>query len=177
MLNTGEPRNPSRTSLYLSVKEDFSFVLFFSNVSFMLHQLPSTLTSSEQRARRLWRTSPVMLAVSWLKTSHIWVRCCPSQTLCALSSIVTFLNFSACACVGRRGVFTGASGLQIAYVSGREALQEPSPAHCFTSKDLSALVAPLTSSSKFKGVDILLTSQWPRGVWHYGNTPVIESTT
>lgn len=73
---------------------------------------------------------------------------------------------------GRRGVFTGVSGLQIAYVSGREALQEPAPAHCFTPKDLLALVEPLTSSSKFRGVDILLTSQWPRGVWRYGNNPV-----
>ncbi|XP_029283861.1 LOW QUALITY PROTEIN: CWF19-like protein 1, partial [Cottoperca gobio] len=77
--------------------------------------------------------------------------------------------------LGRRGVFTGVSGLQIAYVSGREALQEPAPAHCFTSKDLSALVAPLTSSSKFRGVDILLTSQWPRGVWHYGNNPEVNT--
>lgn len=69
-------------------------------------------------------------------------------------------------------MFTGVSGLQVAYVSGQEALQEPAPAHCFTSKDLSALVEPLTGSSKFRGVDILLTSQWPRGVWHYGNNPV-----
>lgn len=73
-------------------------------------------------------------------------------------------------------MFTGVSGLQIAYVSGQEALQEPAPAHCFTSKDLSALVAPLTSSSKFRGVDILLTSQWPRGVWHYGNNPVTRKS-
>lgn len=77
---------------------------------------------------------------------------------------------------GRRGVFTGVSGLQIAYVSGREAVQEPAPAHCFTSKDLSALVEPLTSSSKFRGVDILLTSQWPRGVWRYGNNPVTKKS-
>ncbi|XP_060885732.1 CWF19-like protein 1 [Labrus mixtus] len=76
--------------------------------------------------------------------------------------------------LGRRGVFTGVSGLQIAYVSGREASQEPAPAHCFTHKDLAALVAPLTSSSKFRGVDILLTSQWPRGVWHYGNMPEVN---
>lgn len=81
-----------------------------------------------------------------------------------------------CVFLGRRGVFTGVSGLQIAYVSGREALQEPAPAHCFTPKDLSALVAPLTSSSKFRGVDILLTSQWPRGVWHYGNNPVTRNS-
>lgn len=73
---------------------------------------------------------------------------------------------------GRRGVFTGVSGLQIAYVSGREALQEPAPPHCFTPDDLSALVVPLVNNSKFRGVDILLTSQWPRGVWQYGNPPV-----
>ncbi|KAF0028803.1 hypothetical protein F2P81_017908 [Scophthalmus maximus] len=76
---------------------------------------------------------------------------------------------------GRRGVFTGVSGLQIAYVSGREAPQEPAPAHCFTAKDLSALVSPLTASSKFRGVDILLTSQWPRGVWHYANNPEVNT--
>ncbi|XP_017296788.1 CWF19-like protein 1 [Kryptolebias marmoratus] len=86
---------------------------------------------------------------------------------CELTENITYL--------GRRGVFTGASGLQIAYVSGREALQEPAPAHCFTPKDLSALVTALTSSSKFRGVDILLTSQWPRGVWHFGNTPEVNT--
>lgn len=73
---------------------------------------------------------------------------------------------------GRRGIFTGASGLQIVYVSGREAQQEPAPSHCFSPKDMTALVDPLVCSSKFKGVDILLTSQWPRGVWQYGNKPV-----
>ncbi|KAM3588271.1 uncharacterized protein V6R79_025226 [Siganus canaliculatus] len=86
---------------------------------------------------------------------------------CELAENITYL--------GRRGLFTGVSGLQIAYVSGREALQEPAPAHCFTSKDLSALVAPLTGNSKFRGVDILLTSQWPRGVWHYGNKPEVDT--
>ncbi len=75
-------------------------------------------------------------------------------------------------CTGRRGIFTGASGLQIAYVSGREAQQEPAPSHCFTSKDITALAAPLLANSKFGGVDVLLTSQWPRGVWQYGNSPV-----
>uniref|UniRef100_A0A1A8RUV7 CWF19-like protein 1 n=1 Tax=Nothobranchius rachovii TaxID=451742 RepID=A0A1A8RUV7_9TELE len=70
---------------------------------------------------------------------------------CELAENITYL--------GRRGVFTGASGLQIAYVSGREALQEPAPAHFFTSKDLSALVTSLTSNSKFRGVDILLMSK------------------
>lgn len=77
---------------------------------------------------------------------------------------------------GRRGIFTGVSGLQIAYVSGQEAMQEPAPSHCFTSEDLTALVVPLINNSKFRGVDILLTSQWPRGVWQYGNNPVRKCT-
>ncbi|KAI4798878.1 hypothetical protein KUCAC02_020423 [Chaenocephalus aceratus] len=85
------------------------------------------------------------------------VRSFPSAEGCELADNITYL------------------GLQIAYVSGREALQDPPPAHCFTSKHLSALVAPLTGNSKFRGVDILLTSQWPRGVWHYGNTPEVNT--
>ncbi|XP_036373804.1 CWF19-like protein 1 isoform X1 [Megalops cyprinoides] len=95
------------------------------------------------------------------------VRYFPSSDGCELAENITYL--------GRRGVFTGVSGLQIAYVSGREAQQEPVPAHCFTAKDVAALVAPLVSSSKFKGVDILLTSQWPRWVWQYGNSPDINT--
>ncbi|KAM9327368.1 CWF19-like protein 1 [Pholidichthys leucotaenia] len=91
----------------------------------------------------------------------------PNADGCELAENITYL--------GRRGVFTGVSGLQIAYVSGQEAVQEPAPAHCFTSKDLLALVTPLTSSSKFRGVDILLTSQWPRGVWHFGNNPEVNT--
>ncbi|XP_007575217.1 CWF19-like protein 1 [Poecilia formosa] len=91
----------------------------------------------------------------------------PSSDGSELAENITYL--------GRRGVFTGASGLQLAYVGGREALQEPAPAHCFTSKDLSTLVNSLTSSSKFRGVDILLTSQWPRGVWQYGNNPEVNT--
>ncbi|XP_053093100.1 CWF19-like protein 1 isoform X1 [Pangasianodon hypophthalmus] len=91
----------------------------------------------------------------------------PSSDGCELAENIIYL--------GRRGVFTGASGLQVMYVSGREAQQEPAPAHCFTPKDLTALVTPLVSNSKFKGVDILLTSQWPRGVWQYGNNPAIDT--
>ncbi|RXN17764.1 CWF19 1 [Labeo rohita] len=79
----------------------------------------------------------------------------PNSDGCELAENIT--------CLGRRGVFTGASGLQIAYVSGREAQQEPAPSHCFTFKDITALAAPLLSNSKFRGVDILLSSQWPRG--------------
>ncbi|XP_072327786.1 CWF19-like protein 1 isoform X2 [Scyliorhinus torazame] len=80
---------------------------------------------------------------------------------CELAENITYL--------GRKGVFIGASGLQIAYLSGTEAQHEPAPAYCCTSKDVTALKSSLTASSKFKGVDILLTSQWPKGVWQYGN--------
>ncbi|XP_061770354.1 CWF19-like protein 1 [Nerophis ophidion] len=91
----------------------------------------------------------------------------PSADGCELADNITYL--------GRRGVFTGVSGLQIAYVSGQEAQQEPAPAHCFTPKDLTALVAPLTGSSKFRGVDILLTSQWPKGAWRFANQPEVDT--
>ncbi|XP_023655894.1 CWF19-like protein 1 isoform X2 [Paramormyrops kingsleyae] len=91
----------------------------------------------------------------------------PNSDGCELAENITYL--------GRRGIFTGATGLQIAYISGREGQQEPAPAHCFTPKDVTALVAPLVSTSSFKGVDILLTSQWPRGVWQYGNNPDINT--
>ncbi|TNM91521.1 hypothetical protein fugu_019901 [Takifugu bimaculatus] len=54
---------------------------------------------------------------------------------------------------------------------------EPALPHCFTSEDLTALVVPLINNSKFRGVDILLTSQWPRGVWQYGNNPEVNTKT
>ncbi|KAJ0056964.1 hypothetical protein NL108_000776, partial [Boleophthalmus pectinirostris] len=92
-----------------------------------------------------------------------------SASGCELCENITYL--------GRQGVLSGVSGLQIAYVSGREASQEPAPSHCFTSKDLCSLVEPLINNSKFRGVDILLTSQWPKGVWHYGNTPEVDTKT
>ncbi|XP_063303894.1 CWF19-like protein 1 [Pelobates fuscus] len=82
---------------------------------------------------------------------------------CELTTNITYL--------GRKGVFTGASGLQIAYLSGIESRSEPAPAYCFSAKDIQSLKLSLTSNSKFKGVDILLTSPWPKEVWNYGNVP------
>uniref|UniRef100_A0A8C5MAF0 CWF19-like protein 1 n=1 Tax=Leptobrachium leishanense TaxID=445787 RepID=A0A8C5MAF0_9ANUR len=82
---------------------------------------------------------------------------------CELAANITYL--------GRKGVFTGASGLQIAYLSGIESSSEPAPAYCYTAKDIQSLKLLLTSNSKFKGVDILLTSPWPKEVWNYGNSP------
>nr|XP_020850215.1 CWF19-like protein 1 [Phascolarctos cinereus] len=85
----------------------------------------------------------------------------PDVDGCELAENITYL--------GRKGVFTGASGLQIAYLSGTESLAEPAPPYSFTSKDVSSLKAALQSASQFKGVDVLLTSPWPRGVGNFGN--------
>lgn len=73
---------------------------------------------------------------------------------------------------GRKGVFTGSSGLQIAYLSGTESLDEPVPSYSFSPKDVSSLRTMLCSASQFKGVDILLTSPWPKYVGSFGNSSV-----
>ncbi|XP_070799316.1 CWF19-like protein 1 [Pituophis catenifer annectens] len=91
------------------------------------------------------------------------VRCFPDVSGCELAENITYL--------GRKGVFSGASGLQIAYLSGVESTEDPAPAHCFSTKDVIDLKTTLQSTSKFKGVDILLTSCWPKGVEIFGNSP------
>ncbi|KAM9117465.1 CWF19-like protein 1 isoform 1-T1 [Pangshura tecta] len=87
----------------------------------------------------------------------------PDVNGCELGENITYL--------GRKGIFSGTSGLQIAYLSGTESLSEPAPAYSFSSKDVSELKISLLSTPKFKGVDILLTSPWPRGVGNFGNKP------
>ncbi|XP_072197050.1 CWF19-like protein 1 isoform X3 [Excalfactoria chinensis] len=72
---------------------------------------------------------------------------------------------------GRRGLFSGTSGLQIAYLSGTESQDEPTPAYSFSSKDVTELKSSLLSTLNFKGVDILLTSPWPRDVESFANSP------
>lgn len=73
---------------------------------------------------------------------------------------------------GRKGVFTGSSGLQIVYLSGTESLNEPVPGYSFSPKDVSSLRTMLCSTPQFKGVDILLTSPWPKYVGNFGNSSV-----
>ncbi|XP_077692478.1 CWF19-like protein 1 isoform X4 [Eretmochelys imbricata] len=87
----------------------------------------------------------------------------PDVNGCELAENITYL--------GRKGIFSGTSGLQIAYLSGTESLSEPAPAYSFSSKDVSELKISLLSTPKFKGVDILLTSPWSRGVGNFGNKP------
>ncbi|XP_025025542.1 CWF19-like protein 1 isoform X2 [Python bivittatus] len=87
----------------------------------------------------------------------------PDVSGCELAENITYL--------GRKGVFCGASGLQIAYLSGVESTEDPALAHCFSAKDVTDLKTSLQSISQFKGVDILLTSSWPKGVETFGNSP------
>jgi hypothetical protein len=63
------------------------------------------------------------------------------------------------------------SGIQIAYLSGVESEGEKGIS-TFGSADVVDLVKPLAGNREYKGVDILLTSQWSRGVDKYGSEPV-----
>ncbi|KAH3727587.1 CWF19-like protein 1 isoform X2 [Dreissena polymorpha] len=69
--------------------------------------------------------------------------------------------------LGKKGIYTGSSGLQIAYLSGKESVII-SDETSFNNVDISALTEPVKNDTKFKGVDILITSQWPKGVEKYG---------
>jgi len=79
--------------------------------------------------------------------------------------------------LGRRGLYTGSSGLTVAYLSGietgggsgREATTDD--AH-FTAVDIDDLRQSLTGIGQFRGIDLLLTSQWPRGIDKYATTVV-----
>ncbi|XP_042317504.1 CWF19-like protein 1 [Sceloporus undulatus] len=119
--------------------------------------------------RRGTKKAPIqtyVLGANNHETAHYF----PDAGGCELAENITYL--------GRKGIFSGASGLQIAYLSGTESRQEPAPAHCFSAQDVADLKASLLSTSKFRGVDILLTSPWPKGIETFGNDPgVVNSKT
>jgi len=71
--------------------------------------------------------------------------------------------------LGKQGRFTGSSGLQIAYLSGTET-SEPKSADCtFSVSEARSLVSPVSGDASYRGVDILITSQWPHGVEKYAS--------
>lgn len=80
-------------------------------------------------------------------------------------------------CSGRRGLYTGSSGLTVAYLSGietssgggREVVRDDTH---FTAVDVDDLRQSLTGVGQFRGVDLLLTSQWPRGIVKYATAAV-----
>ncbi|XP_070200579.1 CWF19-like protein 1 [Littorina saxatilis] len=78
--------------------------------------------------------------------------------------------------LGPRGRYTASSGLQITYLSGIEAEGEKGIS-TFSSQDVADLLLPVVSNSQYKGTDILLTSQWPRGVDKYATEPETDRRT
>jgi len=70
--------------------------------------------------------------------------------------------------LGKKGVFTTSSGLQIAYISGLEG--EKSTMNTFNSEDSEFLMNLMkVKNPQFTGIDILLTTQWPKNVTKYAN--------
>ena len=74
---------------------------------------------------------------------------------------------------GKKGIYTGASGLTVAYLSGAEGPN--SSLASFDGSDIDALRMPLVSNSQFKGVDVLLASPWPKGVEKYAVAPEVRN--
>ncbi|XP_053675582.1 CWF19-like protein 1 homolog [Anopheles nili] len=72
--------------------------------------------------------------------------------------------------LGKRGVYTTAGGLKIAYLSGTASSQNSSEAGewTYTKADAIAVrdscLASKANMGDFRGIDILLTSQWPLGM-------------
>lgn len=70
--------------------------------------------------------------------------------------------------LGRRGLYTVSSGLRIAYVSGIEAPDSESTSiYNFKMDDVksvaNACIASNNTSGEYRGIDILMSSQWPNG--------------
>uniref|UniRef100_H2Y9K2 CWF19-like protein 1 n=1 Tax=Ciona savignyi TaxID=51511 RepID=H2Y9K2_CIOSA len=73
---------------------------------------------------------------------------------------------------GDKGIFTGTSGLKIAYLSGVES-NDPTNTS-FNVDDIKVLSSQLGSdNADYKGIDILMTSSWPKGIHTYGNSPYL----
>lgn len=71
--------------------------------------------------------------------------------------------------LGRRGLYTVSSGLKIAYVSGIEATEsDESSISNFKADDVKAVanacIASNNTAGDYRGIDVLISSQWPSGV-------------
>lgn len=72
--------------------------------------------------------------------------------------------------VGDHGVFSGSTGLKLVYVSGKESLSATSNDGIgFSAETLKSIEVQIANNP---GVDVLLTSQWPKGVEKLGNSLV-----
>ncbi|XP_062132153.1 CWF19-like protein 1 homolog isoform X1 [Drosophila sulfurigaster albostrigata] len=70
--------------------------------------------------------------------------------------------------LGKRGVYTLSSGVKIAYLSGVEAATSAAGDHEFSKADVQAVrnscLVSKSCATDYRGVDVLLTSQWPYGL-------------
>nr|CAD7456044.1 unnamed protein product [Timema tahoe] len=81
--------------------------------------------------------------------------------------------------LGKRGLFTTSSGLKIAYVSGIETnSKEPPQEHTFVEADVTS-VRDICYKGRpsFRGVDILVTSVWPKDIVHINVKLLTETVT
>jgi hypothetical protein len=84
----------------------------------------------------------------------------PNLDGCEICQNLTYL--------GKRGLYISSSGLKIAYVSGTESNSSESNEPCtFNEKDIvSVRDSCLRGQPSFRGVDILLSSPWPKDITH-----------
>ncbi|MFH4981643.1 hypothetical protein AB6A40_008352 [Gnathostoma spinigerum] len=101
-------------------------------------------------------------------TTYILGPCCPATSSLYPDECIEFspnLTY-----LGKKGILSLTSGLQIAYLSGIEGSKENKI--MFDSNTVQKLLISVKASSGFLGVDLLLTSVWPAEVWkHSPNQP------
>lgn len=78
-------------------------------------------------------------------------------------------NLFSCMLAGKRGVYTTSSGLKIGYLSGHQSPEggpsEEESMSRFCAADCSAVRdACLRGQPEYRGLDILITAQWPNDV-------------
>lgn len=69
--------------------------------------------------------------------------------------------------LGRKGIYTAASGLQIAYISGEQYTAADKTKFAFRESDVDELLKRAQDDDKFKGIDILMTATWPKDITKY----------
>eukprot|EP00794_Sanderia_malayensis_P016735 gene16735-18431_t len=69
--------------------------------------------------------------------------------------------------LGKQGIYTFMSGIKIAYISGEQYTASNKTSHTFQKSDIAVLLKRVKEDEKFIGVDILLTSVWPKDVTQY----------
>ncbi|XP_031562672.1 CWF19-like protein 1 [Actinia tenebrosa] len=72
--------------------------------------------------------------------------------------------------LGRKGILTTGTGLQIAYLSGTDQSSGIKGGSTFSQEDVESL-SNKSNEDKFQGVDILLTCCWPQDIIEYTSKP------